>query len=195
MESCHTALKEWASIVAAIGQGRQTLLVRKGGLVDPGTGFSLTAKRFVLYPTFEHQTARFLRESERPLFDEALPRRPAEDVVRIDLYGEAKGLAEVQDPAVVEQLSAFHIYDRSLIDQRFRWQPGQPLVLVLVRAWRLPQPVELPKRPAYAGCVSWVELIDAVPIEGRRPVVDDATFAATADELAHRCGDMFLPVD
>ena len=28
----HTALKEWASVIAALGRGEQIILIRKGGI-------------------------------------------------------------------------------------------------------------------------------------------------------------------
>ena len=44
----HTALKEWASVIAALDRGEQVVLIRKGGLADPH--FGLEADRFYLFP-------------------------------------------------------------------------------------------------------------------------------------------------
>ena len=49
----HTALKEWASAIAALGRGDQVILIRKGGIADPK--FGLEAKRFYLFPTNFHE--------------------------------------------------------------------------------------------------------------------------------------------
>src|ERR1700755_1192312 len=49
----HLALKEWSSVVAALGSGEQVILIRKGGIADPK--FGLEAERFYLYPTYFHQ--------------------------------------------------------------------------------------------------------------------------------------------
>ena len=49
----HTALKEWASAIAALGRGDQVILIRKGGIADPH--FGVEADRFYLYPTYFHQ--------------------------------------------------------------------------------------------------------------------------------------------
>ena len=49
----HTALKEWASVIDALGRGDQVILIRKGGIADPK--FGVEAERFYLYPTFFHQ--------------------------------------------------------------------------------------------------------------------------------------------
>ena len=35
MEECATALKEWATVLEAMGRGEQLVLIRKGGLIEP----------------------------------------------------------------------------------------------------------------------------------------------------------------
>jgi hypothetical protein len=36
----------------------------------------------------------------------------------------------------------------------------------------------LPVLPAYGGCKSWLTLEQAIPLEGKQPVLDDAAYAA-----------------
>jgi len=182
--SCSVALKEWASVLAAIGRGEQLVLIRKGGLIEPGSGFELMAQTFVFYPTFEHQTVHFLRPASHALFDEALRTRPPQGVVPIELVGIATASAASHDSGIVERLGAFHIYNDAFLSQRLKWQPEQPLVIVTVRAFRLPTPCRLTVTGRYAGCRSWVELERPVSLEGARPVLDDATFQQRAARLA-----------
>ncbi|MGI0041714.1 MAG: DUF1802 family protein, partial [Nitrosopumilaceae archaeon] len=49
------ALKEWATVVKALENGNQTVLLRKGGILETDSGFNVESKKFLLYPTFEHQ--------------------------------------------------------------------------------------------------------------------------------------------
>ena len=58
---CAVALKEWATVLEAMAKGEQLVLIRKGGLIEPGSGFELVANTFVFYPTFEHQAVSYLR--------------------------------------------------------------------------------------------------------------------------------------
>ena len=44
-----------------------------------------------------------------------------------------------------------------------------------VRIFRLARPAELPMRPEYAGCKSWLELESTIPPEGD-PVLTDREF-------------------
>ena len=85
--SCAIALKEWATVLEAMSRGEQLVLIRKGGLIEPGSGFELMADAFVFYPTFEHQAVNYLRPNYRGYFDEAQRRRAPEGQVRIDFAG------------------------------------------------------------------------------------------------------------
>ena len=182
--TCATALKEWATVVEALGRGEQLVLIRKGGLIEPGRGFELAANTFVFYPTFEHQAVSYLRPPFQRYFDEAAARRLPEGHVRIDLCGVAVSSVRSHDPALIERLREFHIYNGAFLSQRLKWQPEQPLVVVVIRAFRLAASYSLATTPQYAGCKSWVELDAPVSLEGARPVLDETAFQQRARELA-----------
>ena len=181
---CAVALKEWATVLEAMAKGEQLVLIRKGGLIEPGRGFQLLAETFVFYPTFEHQAVNYLREPFRNYFEEAARRRPADGRIRIELVGQATSSTELRNPEVIERLGGVHIYNREFVTQRLKWQPDQPMMLVVVRAWRLAQPFLLEVNPRYAGCKSWVELDAAVSLDGVRPVLDDTTFHDRLQQVA-----------
>ena len=174
--SCPTALKEWAGGIEAMARGEQLVLIRKGGLVDAARGFEIRATEFVFYPTFEHQTVNYLRTEYRRYLEEALAARPPEGQVRVELAGQVVLSRESRDPSLLERLEPFHIYHEQFLAQRLKWQPDQPLVVAVVRAWRLAAPQQLPVAAHYAGCKSWVDLDQPVSLEGAFPVLDDRTF-------------------
>ncbi len=171
------ALKEWASVVHAFGTGEQLVLIRKGGLVEASRGFEVLADRFVFYPTFEHQTVNFLRPDYAGYLDLELRSRPSEGQVRIEWGGLVTASASTTDASVLKRLTSFHIYNDAFLEQRLHWQPDQPLVVAIVRAFRLPAPQVLPVSPRYGGCKSWVDLDGSMPLDGAVPVLDDAAFA------------------
>ena len=173
---CATALKEWATVLEAMARGEQTILVRKGGLIEPGTGFELISNTFVFYPTFEHQAVQYLREPFRAYFEQAASQRAPEGQVRIELFGLAAASWQVRDPSILNRLSPDHIYNDAFLSQRLKWQPDQPLVIAAIRAFRFPTPRVLPVAARYAGCKSWVELEAPVSLVGLQPVLDDAAF-------------------
>ena len=174
---CSTALKEWATVLEAMGRGEQVVLIRKGGLIEPGSGFELAAETFLFYPTFEHQATAYLRAPFQGYFEEASRHRAPEGQVRFELLGVAAASWRSAKAALIERLSDFHVYNEAFATQRLKWQPDQPLVITAVRAFRLPEPQTIPVAPHYAGCKSWVQLDAAVPLAGAQPVLDDAAFA------------------
>lgn len=181
---CAMALKEWASVLEAIGRGEQLVLVRKGGLIEPGSGFELVSPSFVLYPTFEHQTVNYVRPSYQQDYERALQHRAPEGQVRLELFGIAVSSSQTLDPNTIQRLQEFHIYNDAFVTQRLKWQPKQPLTLVVVRAFRLPQPSLLPAVPRYAGCKSWVDLDSPVPLAGAVPVLEERAFQERLQRLA-----------
>ncbi len=181
---CQTALKEWATVLEAMGRGEQIVLIRKGGLIEPGSGFKVVSPSFVFYPTFEHQAVNYLRQPYQQYFEEAVMRRAPEDQVRIDLCGVVVSSTQTHDPAIIERLTPFHIYNDTFQIQRLKWQPEQPLVIVVVRAFRLAKPYCLSIVPRYAGCKSWVELEVPILLDGANPVLDETTFTQRAQQIS-----------
>ena len=46
-------LKEWATVVKALELGKQTVILRKGGILETASGFNIESKEFLLFPTWE----------------------------------------------------------------------------------------------------------------------------------------------
>jgi hypothetical protein len=172
------ALKEWAVAVKALREGRQVLLVRKGGISEETRQFRIEAERFLFFPTYEHQRADLLQ----PAFQDDLaavlaePRDPAR--VRFDTYAALTDLIEVSEPAQVEALTPFFCFSTAYAEERLRWKPRHPLLVMAIRAYRLEQPIEVASRPDFGGCKSWVTLDDDVSSDNLVAAVDDATYAA-----------------
>ncbi len=176
--SCSLALKEWAGVLEAMRSGEQILLIRKGGLIEPGGGFQLLSPVFLYYPTYEHQTVNYVDSSYQHFVQEALTRHVAQEHIRFELFAHVILSFQVHNAATIERLSSFHIYNERFTLQRLKWQPEQPLMVVAVRTFQLSEPYMLPKAPHYAGCTSWVTLDTAIPLKGARPILDDPVFEA-----------------
>ena len=54
-------LKEWATVVKALEQGKQTVILRKGGILETASGFKIESKKFFLFPTWEHQEIKHVK--------------------------------------------------------------------------------------------------------------------------------------
>ncbi|OGL60365.1 MAG: hypothetical protein A3I72_11240 [Candidatus Tectomicrobia bacterium RIFCSPLOWO2_02_FULL_70_19] len=184
-----TAFKEWALVCWALASGRQTLVLRKGGIREERGGFTPGHGAFLLYPTFFHQKP----ESVVPEAREALARIAAEpprpDELVITHWAELAEAVRVASPGALLALRGQHIWSEEAARERFeRWGENAVHALIL-RVHALPGPARLPVRAAYAGCRSWVALQDEVETAGSAPVLDEGTFAARAGAIRAALGE------
>ena len=176
------ALKEWAVICRALAEGRQALLLRKGGIEEPAGTFHLEHRQFWLYPTYVHQQRAGIKPEAVPLLDRAEAERPAAGVVRLTHFAEVAGIYQVHNLAGALAVDRLHLWSEDTVRSRFAYRrPG--LNVLAVRVSRAAQAVELTEEPAYAGCRSWVELARALPTEGAEPMLSDDAFRAVLREL------------
>jgi hypothetical protein len=172
----NVALKEWAAVVEALGRGTQILLLRKGGIVEARRGFELRHQSFLLFPTFEHQHARFIR----PEFHHLVPESAQ---IRIRYLARVTAIFPAPDMAAMQAVADRYIWNDAYLQQRYEYRPDLPLYAILVRAHRLSEERVIPHRPSYAGCKSWVNLTEEIPVEAATPVLSDDEFETAAQKL------------
>jgi hypothetical protein len=184
--SLQVGLKEWAVVCRALEQGRQTVLLRKGGIYEAAGEFELENRAFLLFPTYLHQNLTMLKPAEHARFE---PRSAEPEQVSITAAGVVTDILELTSRAQAESIDDEHVWTPPLLDMRFNYRPENPLYLLLVRGYRLPRPATLANTPAYAGCKSWVPLDRAVEVSGATAVLDDATYesrrGSIIDRIAH----------
>ena len=173
--SLQVGLKEWAVVCRALEQGRQTVLLRKGGIYESAGEFELENREFLLFPTYLHQNLKMLKPVEHAGFE---PRSAEPEQVCISAAGVVTDIIELKSRARMDALDAEHVWTPPLVDMRFNYRPENPLYLLLVRAYRLPNPVTLANTPAYAGCKSWVPLATPVDAGGAVAAMDDEAYEA-----------------
>src|SRR3954468_15390349 len=71
-----SAFKEWAVSVNALGEGKQVMLFRKGGIKEKNDQFEVEHPYFFLYPTFEHQNPASLKPEYAADLEKALAEKP-----------------------------------------------------------------------------------------------------------------------
>ncbi len=69
-------LKEWATVVNALENGDQTVILRKGGILETDSGFTIENKKFSLFPTFEHQETQHVKPEYHKHLENALNSKP-----------------------------------------------------------------------------------------------------------------------
>lgn len=177
--------KEWQVVCDALADGRQTVLLRKGGIHEGRAGFSFAHASFFLFPTRFHAQGEHVREGEVTVMPEWRPG----DAIRITHHAEALWAVTLTDWDRVRALESFHIYSEQTVRDRFDWEgkgmTAGSIHAALVRVRELAEPWEFPYEPGHGGCRSWLKL-PPPPTDWRetaRPVLDDPAFAEISDRL------------
>lgn len=147
------AFKEWALVCEALGEGRQSILIRKGGIAEGKAGFSFQHKEFFLFPTWFHEQLEKTKLSGETSF----PAQESE-TLEIRYLASVEWTRLVEDFTKLEQLSEFHILADSVIQERFQYQNERGVHVALVRIFRLDPPYRIPCEKKYGGCRSWVTI-------------------------------------
>jgi hypothetical protein len=173
------AFKEWQVVCDALASGRQTLILRKGGIHEGRQGFSFAHESFFLFPTRFHAQSEQVREGEVV----AMPEWQVGDIIRITHHVQALRALTLTDWREVALLEPFHIYSEKTVRERFDWQ-GKGMVsgsihVALVQVRKLAEPWDFPYEKSYGGCRSWVTLPEPPRdwLERLIPVVDESTVA------------------
>jgi hypothetical protein len=152
-----TAFKEWAVICRALVQGRQRLILRKGGIVEPGGSFKLEHRDFLLMPTFLHQSAESIIPSARDLVVDIDADRPPEGTVVFRHRATVVRATRILAAAHLARFRPDHIWSDAVVEERFhRWRDELHVLEVDVAA--LPRPVTVPWQESFGGCKSWVDI-------------------------------------
>ena len=181
-----SALKEWAAVEDALAAGRLSVLVRKGGIYEKRGGFEVEHREFWIYPTGWHQNESELRREVLEHLGDTP--RWAPDQIPFRLYCVVEDALRVESLEALERLGDLQPFTDETLRSRFAYRGRPYLHVLIVRAHVLPEPVVVRNTPAYEGCVSWVELDDALATAGARPVLDDAEFARARGEVLRRIG-------
>lgn len=183
LSSNHVAFKEWAAVCAALAEGRQTLILRKGGIHEGREGFRVAHPEFWLFPTYVHEAVDGLVGDAQQLLEAARRTQPATGTVRIAQYAVVSDVFELQAELPLVRLAGQHVWSAQTIADRFHYRrPG--LFLLVARIYTRDVPHVIPDSPHLAGCRTWVDLPESLSTDDLRPALDDAQFAALRERVA-----------
>lgn len=184
-EKLNAAFKEWAAVVRALEDGKQPLILRKGGIHET---FELLHSRFLFFPTYEHQKPSDLDSRGKVYLEETLQEaggRTAPAMVKVASYGEVTDEFWIEDFDRLRALSPYYVWSEEGVKKKFEWQ-GNGVRLFIVRVYRLPETARIPWNASFGGCRSWIEMKEGIPIEGAEPVLPASRF----DEIRTRITGM-----
>jgi len=174
------ALKEWAVVCKALEEGRQVVLLRKGGILEYKQGFEVKHEKFLLFPTFEHQSKDHLQPDYAGKLDDVSKEQPAAGTNVMTGYAEAVEVKEITDRDALKMLSEYHIWNESYVNARMDYNPKKPMSVILMRVFKLDKPISVDTKAEWAGCKSWIPVdIDTAG----KPVLDDSQFAKIASKV------------
>ena len=184
-----TALKEWAVLVDAMARGDVLAMVRKGGIREQRAGFAVRHDRFLLYPTYFHEKAAELQPRFATRVNETGAVRPPEGIIRIEHVAEVAAVWHVRDLDKLRAIEPLHGMAWPAVVSRFEYRGNPEVRVVAVRVARLPATHDIPETRRYQGCVSWVELDDAIDVSSAVPVLPAARLAEQASSLTGALGE------
>jgi len=164
------ALKEWATVVNALENGKQTVILRKGGILETASGFKVESKKFLLFPTWEHQEEKHVKLEFQNFLNDALKNKPKEGYNRITSFVEVLDEKDIESKETVSALSPFHVWSDAYIEERINWMPEKPIKAVFLRTYKIPE-MEIPLQTDFQGCKSWVEINSN--FDSGQPVLND----------------------
>jgi hypothetical protein len=182
------ALKEWAAVARALLDGRQTLLLRKGGIHEKA--FTVGGARFVLFPTVAHSHRERVRPEHLDVLDAGaadVDEQGGTFVVRCGVC--LVEAVPVMRPEGLAEIADLHIWTaKSVREDRLDFRPRHALQALVVRAFALPEPVRLARLDSYGGCKSWLDLPIVWDGETGRQVHEESRLAADADRVRSAVG-------
>jgi len=150
-------LKEWATVVKALEYGKQTVILRKGGILETASGFNVESKKFFLFPTWEHQEPKHVKPEYHNFLEEVLNDKPDEGFNKITSLAEVLYEKDVTSVETVDRLSEFHVWSDMYIEERRNWNPEKPFKAIFLKTSKIPE-IKLPLNSSFQGCKSWVEI-------------------------------------
>lgn len=158
------ALKEWATIVKALGKGKQTIFIRRR-IIKKG-------REFFLYPTFgPHQNKRTVQENFHLGLEEALASK-SEKHIELKYYATVQETIKVSDAEKLLNLAPHYVWTPSHVIDFLRTSRENKLFLIIIRIFELSQPVYVKPRRS----MNWVNLPNPIPTEGCKPVLTEGEF-------------------
>ena len=167
----NTALKEWSATIDALASGDQIFLLRKGGIRETNRHFEMAHRHFLLYPTHFHEADRLLKPEFNHLVDPDAS--VACDTVTFTAWAEVADVLSVNHAEQLEALSDLHVWTDEFVNKRIAWKPRHAADLIVLRTYRLIDPVQIPVAPHHKGCKSWVDIDPPTDVAGSFPAIPD----------------------
>lgn len=163
MEKTNKSLKEWNAIVEALGQGIQSIIIRKN---------PTHAKGFLLYPTFSYTLKEdflnnFKEEFQEFVKENALPHKKA-GKTEIKYFAKVEKVIE-KSPSQISSFDKYHVWETSHVKDYLGQKKGY---IWLLRIFKLEKPYMA--EPNHS--MKFVNLHEQVSLKNAVEVIDDIKY-------------------
>ncbi len=172
-------LREWSSVVDSIAAGRTHVLIRKGGIAEGRDGFQLKRSFFGLLPTLFHQVKSAQPQASAPTPPSA-----------VSILCQLVEAWSVPSTISLDRISGFHEYSADQLVTRQQYKPERPVNLIVIRPFRLRQPLHIEAGQVKTVCRSWAEVPLTGGLGGIDPVIDVETADRTIAEVRRLLADL-----
>lgn len=158
------AFKEWQVVCEALAAGRQTVILRKGGIHEGREGFAWKHEKFALFPTRFHNQGEGVKPADWAEYgEEGLSEWKEGEVVPIRwecLVTKAVTLSSWEEVVALDEK---HIWTEEVVRERFDWEmkgvTGQSLHAAIVEVRETSETLSIVyQKRRHGGCRSWLEL-------------------------------------
>jgi len=163
MKKSNKCLKEWNATIEALGEGKQTILIRN---------YKTNVSEFLLYPTVSYALKdnyldSFQEKQQSFVEENSLPEKK-DDKVLIKYFARLDEI--VEKPVSRIPSDNFYIWTRNHVKD---YMTGKTAFIWILRVYKL-------KEPYWAdptlGAIKYANLKEEVSLDGMKPVLDDSTF-------------------
>ena len=178
------ALKEWAVTAKVLSQGKQILILRKGGIHQEDKNFRIIHPNFLILETYEHQKPELVKPEFSDMCQSLIDSPPLDSgVISFNLWAKVTDKFELRDEQDLIKINDKHLWTGDYAKSRFHWRPSQPLTIALLRVYKLHEPIEVPVSSEFAGCKSWIEFNKPVEIGKMTPVLDESQYTKISKNI------------
>ncbi len=175
--------KEWALVCEELGSGRQSIILRKGGIAEGRDGFRFQHEDFLLLPTLFHEQVSKLKMPEST----PLPQVEA-GLHTVSYRVHVEWTRDLSDWNQISALDPFHLWREHVIRERFEYDGKQGVSLAFVRVLKLTSSVSFPDEAKYGGCRSWVTLPDHAGFSQFEPILEESAHRGVESTLLKLLG-------
>lgn len=173
METITKCLNEWNATLEALGQGKQTILIRK---------YNTSVDKFLLYPTTSYTNKddflkSFKKEYQAFAQKNALPKEDGSKK-EVKYFATVEKIIE-KTSSRIGTLNKFHIWTNDHVKSYIG--SGEAYVWVL-RVYELEKPVLVDRTKG----LLYANTLEKVSLEGIKPVLTDAEFSKIVSKIENK---------